>query len=274
MNTLPEQKLPAWLSAESIAWTVLVWVLFAFVPWWHGGYGLSWDALNHHIYLGWTAESHRFDFDFLPAAYQTYQFPYLYWPVYKLAMLGWRGEYVGIVLGLLHASVVPALCRIAVVFMPGTSAFDTSMRGAAVLLALMSGLLLSFLDSSANDFMAAIPFVWALAVALNPMVKSERGFFPNRSAIASGILVGVSVAFKLSNGPLAIVFPLIWFGAATEKWQVRSVQAFLGCCAVVAGFFLVYGYWGWQLWLHFGNPIYPFYDGAFAPLRTLTGWKT
>jgi hypothetical protein len=41
----------------------------------------------------------------------------------------------------------------------------------------------------------------------------------------------------------------------------------------LAGFTICYGYWGWQLWTHFGNPIYPFYDAQFAPLRALLGWQ-
>jgi hypothetical protein len=45
----------------------------------------------------------------------------------------------------------------------------------------------------------------------------------------------------------------------------------LGCLCVVAGFSLAYGYWGWQLWSHFGNPIHPFYDNLFEPLRSALG---
>jgi hypothetical protein len=27
------------------------------------------------------------------------------------------------------------------------------------------------------------------------------------------------------------------------------------------------------LWRHFGNPMYPFYDPLFAPLRAWLGWS-
>ena len=37
----------------------------------------SWDALNHHIYLGLIAEHPRWDLDVIPASYQSYQYPYL-----------------------------------------------------------------------------------------------------------------------------------------------------------------------------------------------------
>jgi hypothetical protein len=47
----------------------------------------------------------------------------------------------------------------------------------------------------------------------------------------------------------------------------------LGSAATLVGLALMYGNWGWQLWVHYGNPIYPFYEGLFAPLREWTGWK-
>ena len=53
-----------------------------------GGIGLSWDALNHHIYLGWMVAHPRLDMDFLAAGYQSFQYPLLYWPAYTLAVSG------------------------------------------------------------------------------------------------------------------------------------------------------------------------------------------
>jgi hypothetical protein len=65
---------PAWL----IRWEQVLVVLasaaaLAGIPIALGQIGLSWDALNHHIYLGWMAEHPRFDRDFLAASYQAYQ---------------------------------------------------------------------------------------------------------------------------------------------------------------------------------------------------------
>ena len=43
--------------------------------------------------------------------------------------------------------------------------------------------------------------------------------------------------------------------------------------AIAVGVVVTYGYWGYQLWLQFGNPIYPFYDGYFQHLRNAPGIK-
>jgi hypothetical protein len=260
------------------AWTIRrePWILciagaiaFALLPLWVGDLGLSWDALNHHIYLGWTAEHPRFDQDYLAASYQAYQYPYLYWPVYRLAMAGVHGATAGMVLALLHATAIPAVWLLARACIPGRDGFATGMRAAAVFLAFFSTGILSLFDATSNDLMAGIPLLWAYAFALQPVAEPGRPVM--RAAVMSGALAGMAVAFKMSNGPLAIVLPLLW------AWPAGSVAARAGRClaaglAVLACFGTFYGYWGWQLWSHFGNPIYPLYDHWFEPLRMVTQW--
>ena len=243
------------------------------IPLLQGHIGLSWDALNHHIYLGWMADRPRFDQDLMAASYQAYQYPYLYWPVYKLAMAGASGVQAGLALALLQLPVVPAIWLIARACVPGREVFDVAMRSLAVALAFLNGIVLSMFDTTGNDLLAAIPLLWAIAVALRPLAGGgARPSALARAALLSGLLAGVSVAFKLSNAPVAIVLPLLWvWGRDTMSSKARRlVQAGLGA---VAGFAMAYGYWGWQLWTHFGNPIFPLYDNWFESLRDLSGWR-
>lgn len=261
------------LRWELPAVLLLAWMAFISIPISLGEIGLSWDALNHHIYLGWTAEGPRFDRDFVAAGYQSYQFPYLYWPVYKLATTGWSGVSAGIVLATLHMVAVPPVWMLARVCMPGATVFDAAMRLMAVVLAFSSAVVLSLFDSSSNDLMAAAPLVWALALGMEPLRKDRVAWLtPTRAVVLSGLFAGVSVAFKLSNGPLAVLLPFVWiFSGESLLGNVRRVV--IGSVATMAGFALTYGYWGSLLWSHFGNPIYPFYDHLFAPFRSLTGWQ-
>lgn len=257
--------------ARSEPWLVLLLGTLGLVaiPLWLGYLGLSWDAVNHHIYLGWTAEHPRFDQDYLAANSQGYQFPYLYWPVYKLAMAGATGATAGIVLALLHATAIPPVWMIARSCIPGEDLFAFGMRALAVVLAFMSGLVLSLFETTSNDLLASIPLLWAYAFGLWPLARPQAS--PLRWAIASGLCAGVAVGFKLSNGPLALMLPLLWAwprGTFTQRLG-RSVAA---GSSLLASYALTYGYWGWQLWTHYGNPIFPLYDGSFAPLRAALGW--
>jgi hypothetical protein len=266
------QLAPSWLRRWELGLVVLAAAVgFCLIPISLGQIGISWDMLNHHIYLGWTAEHSRFDRDYLAASYQAYQYPYLYWPVYKLAVAGASGVTAGIVLALLHLVSVPPVWLLARVCIPGEQWFDVGMRAVAVLLAFTSSVVLSLFDSTSSDLMAAAPLVWALGLAFLPMGPKQLWLTVNRAIALSGFFAGVSVAFKLSNAPLAILLPLVWLLYAGTLGQ-RVQRLVWGGFATVTGYMLAYGYWGWQLWGHFGNPIYPFYDSWFTPVRELLGW--
>lgn len=271
----PAKQMPRWMVRWECAFMVAACALgFASIPLMLGHIGLSWDALNHHIYLGWIAEGPRFDRDHLAASYQSLVFPYLYWPAYKLAIAGASGVTAGVVLALLQSLVAPAIWMIARACIPGTGWFDFFMRGVAFFLAFASCVTLSLLDTTSNDLLAAIPLVWAIAYAIEPLTR--EGTEPvastsaTRSTILSGVLAGIAVAFKFSNGPVAIVLPVLWLwpqGGVASKLRLAAI----GSACTLLGFAAVYGYWGWQLWTHYGNPIYPFFDAWFQPLRSAFG---
>jgi predicted membrane-bound dolichyl-phosphate-mannose-protein mannosyltransferase len=252
-----------------VVYTVGV-LAFAAVPVLLGHLGLSWDALNHHIYLGWTAEHSRLDRDLVAAGYQAYQYPYLYWPIYKLAVMGATGVTAGVVLAVLNSIAIPPVWSIARDCIAAEDAFGLCMRGVAVALAFLTGAVLSLFDATSNDLLAGIPLLWAYAAALRPIADARLNSL--RWSIASGVLGGLSVAFKLSNGFVAVVLPLLWMWPSGGLMQ-RGVRVALAGACLVASSLLVYGYWGWQMWSHFGNPIYPLYDNAFEGLRGFLRWQ-
>jgi hypothetical protein len=264
---------PPSARAELLALCVVATLTFISIPLALGGIGLSWDALNHHVYLGWTAQEPRFDRDFLAASYQSFQYPYLYWPFYKVYQSGLGGKWAGAVLVSLNLLAVPPLWMIARTGVCEVSWYGSAMRSMAVALALLSNVVLSMFDTTANDLLAAIPLVWAIALALGTWDAGCPAWAtPARLVLLSGLCAGIAVAFKLSNGPLAILMPILW-GLQGSTPARRTLDVLTGSAGTLAGFALAYGYWGWQLWMHFGNPVYPFYHHWFAPVRILLGWQ-
>src|SRR5690348_14079424 len=148
MTLLEREVRPALLRWEFAFIGMAAWMAFVSIPFGLGGIGISWDALNHQIYLGWTTEHPRFDRDFLAASYQSYQFPYLYWPVYKLSASGVSGAWSGAVLASLQWLAVPPVWIMARACIPGQQWFDVVMRLLAVVLAFLTGLVLSLFDST------------------------------------------------------------------------------------------------------------------------------
>ena len=264
------QRLLRW---EGALLSILVGCFFLAIPVWIGEMGISWDALNHHVYLGWTAQHHRFDLDYLGAGYQSFQAPYLYWPFYRMAVSGWSGVSVGVVLASLHLPLVWPLWMLARTCLPGTTVFDVAMRVLAIALALTSSVVLSAFGSSMNDVLAATPLVWAVALGVHAAagVSALDPMRVRRYVVISGLCAGLSVALKLSNGPMAVLMPGLWLLCGRE-WKSKAEAAVLGSIGSLFGFLLGYGYWGWLLWRHFGNPVYPFQHHWFAPMRAWLGW--
>jgi len=259
--------------AELVALLLVAWLAFISIPLSLGGIGLSWDALNHQVYLGWIADKPRFDRDFLAASYQSFEYPYLFWPLYKLYASGISGKWAGVILVSINLLAVPPLWLLARNFVPQRSWHGLANRWLAVALAFLASVVLSMFDSTANDLLAAIPLVWAVALALEPWRERRAAWLTTpRLVVLSGFLTGASVALKLSNGPLAILMPFLWVLPGPTAAR-RAANVGLGSFATLAGFGILYGYWGWELWTHYGNPIYPFYGDWLESLRAWTRWQ-
>ena len=246
------------LLAEFTAVTVVVALAAASVPWSTGYLAWSWDALNHHVYLGMTAEYPRWQLDVLAANFQSYQYPYLYWPVYRLSLLDAPGAMVGAAWSAFQAALLamPVWC-ISWRLLPALngSVQIVGERLAACALAFMSGVVIIGLETTANDVLAAVPLLWAVFVGLQPRPSL-------RQALVAAFLCGVSVAFKLSNGiflPLLVVW--WWQRDRPHLGLGRGLTLAIGACL---GFTLAYGPWGWQLWRLTGNPFHPFFGSYFG----------
>ncbi len=142
--------------------------------------------------------------------------------------------------------------------MPGTTVFDAAMRVLAVVLAFSTAVVLSLLDSTSNDLMAAAPLVWALALAMEPMRNDRADWLtPTLRLRLSGLLAGVVRGIQAQQWSIGRLSA----GLVVSRWQQGQGQTEArwrrARLATLVGFALVYGYWGALLWTHFGNPVYP-----------------
>ena len=249
------------LVVEVALLTLLAAAVAASLPLQAGYLGWSWDALNHHVYLGLMAESPRLGHDVMAASSQSYQYPYLYWPVYRMSLLDAPGAWVGAGWAALQALlVVPPLWTIAWRLLPceGAPWYDAGLRIAACVMGLASTVVLSSVDSTANDLLATVPLLWALAMMAGGPQSNGRAF-------AAAALWGVSSAFKLSN---AVFLPLLlvwwWLPGQPLRQALAPQRAAALALGAVLGFGVAYAPWGWQLWQATGNPFYPYGAALFA----------
>ncbi len=220
----------------------------------------TWDALNHHVYLGLVADSPRWHLDVSAAASQTYQYPYLYWPAYRLSLVSGSGATASaFLMGIQTALVVPPVWLLSYRLIPdgGTPWLSRGLRLFACMFALISLPVLASLGTTANDVLAGVPVLWAIALTIG--YPGSR-----RAALAGATLLGVSIAFKYSN---VLFLPLLFFAWwQPDSRELRGLQrlpikhGFAIGLVTASGFIVAYAPWGWQLWRVTGNPFYPHFS--------------
>lgn len=236
-----------WL--EGFIVSLIGWLIMISVPLLAGGVGLSWDAFNHHIYLGWAADGHRLTTDFMAAGSQSYQYPYLYWPAYKLMGFGFSGNAAALTLCTLQALTIPPLWLISRHLINGEHLVDRLTRLMAVVLGVTSPLVLAVLPTTSNDLLSGIPLMWALSLLLSENSSKVR-------ALISGSLIGLSIAFKLSNAPIALALPLpILLSSSGLDEKLKQLAVLIA--SSLMGYIIGYFPWGYQLYRAFGDFYYP-----------------
>ncbi len=225
-----------------------------------GSWGWSWDALNHHAYLGLIAQQPRWHLDVLAASAQSYQYPYLYWPFYQVTTWPVSPVAAGAIYAALQALLIfPPVWWIAYNLLPagqGSQAQARFERTAACALAGSSLVVISGVGTTANDLLCAVPFLWALALTTG---ANPPG---NRRVAAAAALWGVSTAFKWSNG-LALPWLAVWWWHRPPGSNGLRRAAAMAVAALL-GFGAAFAPWGWQLWQQTGNPFHPLFSGLFG----------
>lgn len=247
------------LRMELLLLTSLAALAAAALPLMAGQWAWSWDALNHHVYLGLIAEHPRWHLDVMPASYQTYQYPFLYWPVYRLSLLDGSGAWIGAFWSAFQAAcLMPPVWKLTLHLLPEDGAVLGSVveRSLACLLAFMSMVVISSLQTTANDLLAAVPLLWALALWTHPSRNLAR-------AACAAACLGVALAFKLSNA-LFLPLLLVWWWRPGDRLPVVWQRGCAHAVGATLGFGLAYAPWGWQLWGLTGNPFYPYLGHWFG----------
>jgi hypothetical protein len=232
--------------AFSIAWTLAL------------GKDVHWDAINYHLYLGFSALNDRFALDFFGAGTPSYINPYAYVPLYLMARAEWPALWMALVFASVHAFALWLTFEIAMVsagrhLRPGWPGFAML----AVLLAAMNPVLLQGIGSTMTDLSTGV----LVLAGWFGIARTLRGGEARTAAVA-GILCGMAAALKLSNAIFAMAaVPALWFVAGSAARRVRVMAAF--CAACGAAFLAIAWPWAWQLWREFGNPFFPFLNQYF-----------
>lgn len=227
------------------------------------GQDANWDLRNYHLYNAWALLHGRLGLDLAPAQLQSYFVPLLDVP-YLLLMQHAPAPLAAALLGWLHGLAFLPVAWIAWRALAGDPRRDwiAPLLGLA---GLASAAFLSELGNTMGDNSTAPLVLGALALMLP---ASADGDWRWKQVLSAGLLLGMAVAFKLTNAIYAVALGLAILAPALP-WR-RRLLAGTGLAVValvVAG--LLAGPWLHRVWELYGNPLFPQFNHWFgAPLAS------
>jgi hypothetical protein len=216
---------------------------------WFVGEDVNWDWLNYHEYNVWAVIHNRYSIDALPAGFQTYFNPTVYYPVYYLR------HFLPLPYGLMIIGAVHGLNLLLIYFLIRALLRETataSAIGAAILIAAVGPMTLSEVGTSFSDILTALPILAGCVLILSSG-ESQHGRY-----ILAGLLIGAAVGLKLTNAVYAIGAAAAVLAASRPVLATLCLGLGGAIGAVATG-----GAWGLMLWRELGNPIFPLFNAVF-----------
>jgi hypothetical protein len=219
----------------------------------------NWDLYNYHLYNPFAFLNRKQELDLAPGGIQSFFNPFLDLPYY-LAITHLPGPVVGFLMGTLHGLafvLALSICRTLIGSRQGHAAYRTTL-----LLALAGCLTANFLSELGNtmgDNTTAVLCLAGLALLVSRWdLLVERPVW----SITAGMLIGLAAGLKLTNGITALaccigfaVFP------ASLGSRIRIAAFFVAGCVI--GALATGGYWHFELWRTYGNPLFPLFNNVF-----------
>jgi hypothetical protein len=216
---------------------------------WLMGEDANWDWQNYHEYNVWAVLNGRYDADALPAGFQTYFNPAVYFPVYALRHLLPPPSGL-VIIGAVHGLNLALVYWLSRVLLQNKAGF--SAVAASILIAAFGPMTLSEVGTSFSDILTALPIVAGFILILSADGSQRLRY------LLAGLLLGAAVGLKLTN----VVFALAAAAAVLLSARPLLATVCLGLGGAVGGL-ATGGAWSLMLWREMGNPIFPLFNGVF-----------
>ncbi|MBP6897567.1 MAG: glycosyltransferase family 39 protein [Pseudacidovorax sp.] len=222
------------------------------------GKDLNFDFRNYHLYSVYSLLQNRIGTDYFPAAVSGYLNPLAEVPVYAMVKAEWDDRLVAITLAIIHSLNLIFIWKITKLIIKPENGLAISACFFATLLAFLSPIQLTTLSNTFADPISGL-------FTLGGVFFLLRG--PSQSNISniflSGIFFGAGAGLKLTNllfCPASFV-ALLFLSDGSWRKTAKSMALLFG--GSVFAFLATNGWWMWQMYEHFGNPIFPLYNDLF-----------
>jgi hypothetical protein len=220
------------------------------------GQDATWDWRNYHLYVAWAYLEGRLSLDMAPGQMQSYFNPWIDLPYYWMAT-NWPARWTGFAFGAAHGLVIIPLYAIACRLLPFKAAAVCALAGC------LGPVFLYQLGSTMGDNTAALLVLPAVAVMLRALgqLPADTRTAARWMALA-GLLGGAAAGLKLTNAPAALALCAMPLAAGCAWGSRMRWVAWVGVATAI-GVLATGGHWFWTMYQHFGNPLFPQFNGLF-----------
>lgn len=213
------------------------------------GQDVNGDIWNYHLYNAYAYLNNRMLYDIGPAGAHSYFNPYLDTFNYEIITY-LRPKLAAFVFGFIQGLIAYPIYFL--------SRYFIKNKSASLLVFLIccfgSSFFLGELGTSINDNIISIPILCSFYLLLKYFDTLEFRF-----VIYSGLLVGISFGLKLTAATYIIT---IWAMILVFS-KARIIASFYFLVSSAFSIIAVSGYWYYQLYSAFKNPLFPFFNNIF-----------
>ena len=238
------------------------------------GQDASWDLRNYHYYNPFAFVTGRMGHDIAVAHVATYYNPSLHLPFYWAvnSMPPWAVGFLLAVLAGLNVWPLYLIARQAVDLERST--LTVLLCGATALLGMLGAMNLAELGTSYGDNLLSLPVlvsIWLVLKFRERIAGGLRTGWP--VAVSAGLLSGAALGVKLPFAIYAVALCAAFF-ALRMPFRLRFLMAFVFGIGVLAGAALTGGYWAFEMWERFANPLFPYFNQYFqSPWATSGSYR-
>jgi hypothetical protein len=225
------------------------------------GQDANWDLQNYHYYNPWAWWNGRiFGWDVAAAQIQTYHNPLLDFPFFAMVSAAWPPRVIAFVLSIPTALAGFFVYKLAWILFGSLRGGERWIAAAcAVAIGTTSAMGLGALANTMNEW----PLAALVAFALWWLVRAQdaQGAIARGALVVAGMTMGIATGAKLTAAPFALAMGI---ALLVRRPRIRIADALWFALGAAGGFAIAYGPWGYALWTHFDNPVFPYLNQWFA----------
>lgn len=220
------------------------------------------DWFNYHNYNSWAYFNNRYDIDFLAANYRSYFIPYADLASYVLWDKLNFHPYIFTFIEAFDTALVLTLTYKIGDFIFNVSTVNKNLFNIYnSFFIIFSPVFILSNNFSMNDMRVAIFVLFSFYILIKNLFDAEK---PTRlrNIFLSGLVLGIGLALKLTTIIYVITVPLIMLVMFKKiSNPLKSISLF--CLGIGLSFVLISGHWYYNMYKHFDNPFFPYFNNIF-----------